>query len=138
MAARSSITAFLGFKAIHGQKRPQLILFIARELYKVRPDLTIDVYGGHAMEFDEDLLAEADLPNVTFHGPYDHFSARAAEHRRVVCSGTSLFDGRFTPSFSRLAAVGLWCLITCPMLSKQDESDDRRGNRAPSTVIDGR
>ncbi len=97
------------------QKRPDMVRAIALRLWDARPDLLIDVYGGHPVEFDIRRLA--DLPNVSCHGPYANFST-IAEDGFFCFLYTSLFDGIPTVL---LEAAGLGLAIVAPDIPGVEE-----------------
>ena len=77
---------------IDQQKRPSLLLEIARLLQKYLPDMYIDVYGNFIIDNDglrEEIISE---PNIKFHGGFQNFQQLDATHSFCFLY-TSSFDG---------------------------------------------
>jgi glycosyltransferase involved in cell wall biosynthesis len=114
------------------QKRPGMIRTIALRLREVRPDLAMDIYGGHPVEFDSALLGG--LPNVSCHGPYGSFPD-SVESPHFCFLYTSLFDGIPTVL---LEAAGLGLPIIAPDVPAINEfvEDGKTGLLLESLIDD--
>lgn len=76
---------------LDAQKRPELLVAIARRLAVDLPDVVVHVHGSMAGEGEAtDIFAGAD--NIVYHGPFDGFqSTNPARYDALIY--TSLFDG---------------------------------------------
>lgn len=72
------------------EKRPEVLIAIARKLAEYREDIVVDVHGVCDLNFQVSQLET--IPNVVYHGPYDQFEDIAAGDYLCFLY-TSAFDG---------------------------------------------
>ena len=91
LAVSQSSRSILWVSRLDPEKRPEMLVRIARLLAVRLPDVTIEVFGRPTLdEFDVTLLSS--LPNVRYHGFFERFEdLNVSSHHSFIY--TSRFDG---------------------------------------------
>jgi glycosyltransferase involved in cell wall biosynthesis len=126
--ARNDSKKILWASRLTQQKRPHLLIEIARALSEIKPDLAIEVWGAADASFDVGRLTA--IPNLEYKGEYDSFEAVAAADFLGFLY-TSYFDGVPT---ALLEAAGHGLPLVAPDVGGVAEfvSDDDTGLLLPS------
>jgi glycosyltransferase involved in cell wall biosynthesis len=90
-AGSAARTQVLWASRLDGQKRPELLLAIARAAAARVPGLMIEVWGSAVLDAFDPALFRG-LPNLRYRGPFNGFAALPVE-RYGVFLYTSAFDG---------------------------------------------
>ena len=91
LSAGRTSRSILWVSRLDAEKRPELLLEIARLVARSMPDMTIDVYGRPTLD-EFDVTQFATLRNVRYHGFFERFEElQAAAHYCFLY--TSRFDG---------------------------------------------
>lgn len=113
------------------QKRPHLLVNIAKRLQEIRPDIHIDVFGKKVLDNYFSEKAFDGIKNISYKGGYNGWASLNA-HQYDIFLYTSLFDGM--PNVV-LEALSSTMIVVAPMQGGLPEiiESEKNGFLVPNT-----